>query len=155
MSSDDVCNSDIIGVNRGMPPDVLPCIVSSPQCFLLLICNVWSCPVTEDMVRRRAEHNECEIFSLEEVSLHQQDIERIEHIDRWCRDLRILYLQNNLIPRIGEASAGGSSWMILSKHWWFLDIQITTVFSLVEKFQTSNQCLCFVILFNIQRISVA
>nr|XP_020473367.1 protein tilB homolog isoform X2 [Monopterus albus]XP_020473368.1 protein tilB homolog isoform X2 [Monopterus albus]XP_020473369.1 protein tilB homolog isoform X2 [Monopterus albus] len=52
------------------------------------------------MVRRRAEHNECEIFSLEEVSLHQQDIERIEHIDRWCRDLRILYLQNNLIPRI-------------------------------------------------------
>ncbi|XP_071348124.1 dynein axonemal assembly factor 11 isoform X2 [Trachinotus anak] len=52
------------------------------------------------MVRRRAEHNECEIFSLEEVSLHQQDIERIEHLDRWCRDLRILYLQNNLIPRI-------------------------------------------------------
>nr|XP_046263937.1 dynein axonemal assembly factor 11 [Scatophagus argus] len=56
--------------------------------------------ITEDMVRRRAEHNEGEIFSLEEVSLHQQDIERIEHVDRWCRDLRILYLQNNLIPRI-------------------------------------------------------
>ncbi|XP_030607812.1 dynein axonemal assembly factor 11 isoform X2 [Archocentrus centrarchus] len=56
--------------------------------------------VTEDLVRRRAEHNECEIFSLEEVSLHQQDIERIEHLDRWCRELRILYLQNNLIPRI-------------------------------------------------------
>ncbi|KAL2096840.1 hypothetical protein ACEWY4_006047 [Coilia grayii] len=52
------------------------------------------------MVRRRAEHNNCEIFSLEELSLHQQDIERLEHIDRWCRDLRILYLQNNLIPRI-------------------------------------------------------
>lgn len=61
-------------------------------------------PVTEDIVRRRAEHNDCEIFSLEEVSLHQQDIERIEHIDRWCRELRILYLQNNLIPRIGETS---------------------------------------------------
>ncbi|XP_069576578.1 dynein axonemal assembly factor 11 [Brachyistius frenatus] len=56
--------------------------------------------VTEEMVRGRAEHNECEIFSLEEVSLHQQDIERIEHIDRWCRELKILYLQNNLIPRI-------------------------------------------------------
>lgn len=69
-----------------------PCVCSVP-------------PVTEDMVRRRAEHNECEIFSLEEVSLHQQDIERIEHIDRWCRDLRILYLQNNLIPRIGETSS--------------------------------------------------
>ncbi|XP_063316996.1 dynein axonemal assembly factor 11 [Pelmatolapia mariae] len=59
-----------------------------------------SVSVTEDLIRRRAEHNECEIFSLEEVSLHQQDIERIEHLDRWCRELRILYLQNNLIPRI-------------------------------------------------------
>ncbi|XP_077359920.1 dynein axonemal assembly factor 11-like [Festucalex cinctus] len=56
--------------------------------------------ITEDLIRRRAEHNECEIFSLEEVSLHQQDIEKIEHIERWCRDLKILYLQNNLIPRI-------------------------------------------------------
>uniref|UniRef100_A0A3B4WFX4 Leucine-rich repeat-containing protein 6 n=1 Tax=Seriola lalandi dorsalis TaxID=1841481 RepID=A0A3B4WFX4_SERLL len=65
-------------------------------CVFCLFCR----PVTEDMVRRRAEHNECEIFSLEEVSLHQQDIERIEHLDRWCRDLKILYLQNNLVPRI-------------------------------------------------------
>ncbi|KAM9718997.1 dynein axonemal assembly factor 11 [Menidia menidia] len=56
--------------------------------------------ITEDLIRRRAEHNDCEILSLEEVSLHQQDIERIEHIGRWCRDLKILYLQNNLIPRI-------------------------------------------------------
>lgn len=61
-----------------------------------------SVSVTEDLIRRRAEHNECEIFSLEEVSLHQQDIERIEHLGRWCKELRILYLQNNLIPRIGE-----------------------------------------------------
>lgn len=58
--------------------------------------------VTEEMIRSRAEHNEGEIFSLEEVSLHQQDLERIEHIGRWCRELRILYLQSNLIPRIGE-----------------------------------------------------
>ncbi|XP_006804675.1 protein tilB homolog [Neolamprologus brichardi] len=60
--------------------------------------------ITEDLIRRRAEHNECEIFSLEEVSLHQQDIERIEHLDRWCKELRILYLQNNLIPRIATFS---------------------------------------------------
>lgn len=26
---------------------------------------------------------------------------RIEHLDRWCRELKILYLQNNLIPKIG------------------------------------------------------
>lgn len=51
----------------------------------------------------RAEHNDKEICSLEEVSLHQQNIEKIEHLDRWCRNLKILYLQNNLIPRMGEA----------------------------------------------------
>lgn len=61
----------------------------------------WSIQVSEDLIRRCAEHNNCEIFSLEEISLHQRDIERIEHIDRWCRDLKILYLQNNLIPKIG------------------------------------------------------
>ncbi len=66
------------------------------------------------MIRRRAEHNECEIFSLEEVSLHQQDIERIEHIERWCRDLRILYLQNNLIPRIGETPDSDFLWVLLN-----------------------------------------
>ena len=27
---------------------------------------------------------------------------RIEHLDKWCRDLKILYLQSNLIPKIGE-----------------------------------------------------
>ncbi|MCG8624014.1 MAG: hypothetical protein MJE68_18740 [Proteobacteria bacterium] len=32
--------------------------------------------VTEELVRRRAEHNNCEIAGLEELSLHQQDIER-------------------------------------------------------------------------------
>ncbi|KAM4704915.1 dynein axonemal assembly factor 11 [Rhinophrynus dorsalis] len=60
--------------------------------------------VTEDLIRRRAEHNNCEIFSLEEISLHQQDLERIEHIDKWCKDLKILYLQNNLIPKIENVS---------------------------------------------------
>ncbi|GIY33127.1 protein tilB homolog [Caerostris extrusa] len=57
--------------------------------------------ITEDLLRKCAEHNECEIFSLEEVSLHQRNIEKIEHIDRWCRDLKILYLHSNLISKIG------------------------------------------------------
>ncbi|XP_035305557.1 protein tilB homolog [Cricetulus griseus] len=56
--------------------------------------------VTEDLIRRNAEHNDCVIFSLEELSLHQQEIERLEHLDKWCRDLKILYLQNNLIGKI-------------------------------------------------------
>nr|XP_033789506.1 protein tilB homolog isoform X4 [Geotrypetes seraphini] len=60
--------------------------------------------ITEDLIRRRAEHNNCEIFSLEEISLHQQELERIEHIDKWCRNLKIIYLQNNLIPKIENVS---------------------------------------------------
>lgn len=36
--------------------------------------------------------------------MHQQEIERLEHIDKWCRDLKILYLQNNLIGKIGKSS---------------------------------------------------
>lgn len=60
--------------------------------------------ISEDLIRRRAEHNNCEIATLEELSLHQSDIERIEFIDKWCRDLKILYLQSNLIPRIENVS---------------------------------------------------
>nr|VZI23145.1 unnamed protein product [Spirometra erinaceieuropaei] len=56
--------------------------------------------ITEGLVRKRAEHNEGEIFSLEELTLHQQDIERIEFLDKHCRKLRILYLQSNLISKI-------------------------------------------------------
>ena len=55
--------------------------------------------ISEDLIRKRAEHNECEIYSLEELSLHQQDIEKIEYLDKWCKHLKILYLQNNLIGK--------------------------------------------------------
>lgn len=56
--------------------------------------------ITEELVRRRAEHNDGELFSLEELSLHQQDLQKIQHLDHLCRDLRILLLHNNLITRI-------------------------------------------------------
>ena len=57
-------------------------------------------PITERMVRSRAEHNEGRLSNLEEVSLHQQNIERIEHLDKLCRNLKILYLQNNVIGKL-------------------------------------------------------
>lgn len=60
--------------------------------------------ITEDLIRKRAEHNEMMLSTLEEVSLHQQEIEKIEHIDKWCRELKILYLQSNLIPKIENLS---------------------------------------------------
>ncbi|CAF0766716.1 unnamed protein product [Rotaria sordida] len=56
--------------------------------------------ITESLIRKRAEHNEGQLSTLEEVSLHQQDIEKIEYLDKWCRELRILYLQSNLISKI-------------------------------------------------------
>jgi protein TilB len=49
---------------------------------------------------QRAEHNEGLITTLEEVALHQQNIEKIELLGHLCRHLKILYLQNNLIGKI-------------------------------------------------------
>jgi protein TilB len=57
--------------------------------------------VTLELLRRRAEHNDGEVSSLREVTLHQFDIERIENLDIYCRGLEILYLQNNQISKIG------------------------------------------------------
>uniref|UniRef100_A0A8C2VAH4 Uncharacterized protein n=1 Tax=Chinchilla lanigera TaxID=34839 RepID=A0A8C2VAH4_CHILA len=60
--------------------------------------------ITEDLIRWNAEHNDCVIFFLEELSLHQQGMERLEHIDKWCWDFKILYLQNNFIGNIENVS---------------------------------------------------
>ena len=57
-------------------------------------------PITLEMIRRRAEHNEGMVSNLEEVSLHQQEIERIEALGHVCRHLKILYMQNNLVSKL-------------------------------------------------------
>ena len=56
--------------------------------------------ITKDMLRKRAEHNEGLLSTLEEITLHQQDIDKIENLDVYCRHLKILYLQNNLIAKM-------------------------------------------------------
>ena len=56
--------------------------------------------ITQDLLRKRAEHNEGMLSTLEEVSLHQQNIREISGLDVYCRHLKILYLQNNLIEEI-------------------------------------------------------
>jgi protein TilB len=56
--------------------------------------------ITEDLIRRRSEHNEGVMSTLEEISLHQFDLEKIENLDKYCRHLRILFLQNNIIEKI-------------------------------------------------------
>lgn len=53
--------------------------------------------ITEELIRKRSEHNDGLIGDLEEISLHQQEIEKIELIDKLCKNLKILLLQNNLI----------------------------------------------------------
>ena len=52
------------------------CIIVQLDIFL----KIFSILVTEEMVRKRAEHNECEITTLEELSLHQQDIEKFVNV---------------------------------------------------------------------------
>lgn len=60
--------------------------------------------VTEELIRKKSEHNELLLFSLEEISLHQENIERIENIQDYCRELKILLMQSNLIEKIGNNS---------------------------------------------------
>ncbi|RNF03892.1 putative leucine-rich repeat protein [Trypanosoma rangeli] len=56
--------------------------------------------ITVELLRRRAEHNEGCLSNLKEITLHQQDIEKIEVVGDTCRELEILYLCNNYISRI-------------------------------------------------------
>lgn len=56
--------------------------------------------LTIDLIRKRSEHNEGYITTLEEISLHQEELEKIELIGTMCRKLKILYLQNNIIPKL-------------------------------------------------------
>lgn len=51
-------------------------------------------------VVQKAEHNDGLLSSLEEVALHQQNVEKIEVLGKVCRQLKILYLQNNLIQKL-------------------------------------------------------
>lgn len=57
-------------------------------------------PIDLAMIRRRAEHNEGMVSTLEEISLHQQEIEKIEALGQICRHLKILYMQNNLVSKL-------------------------------------------------------
>jgi protein TilB len=57
--------------------------------------------ITRELIRKRAEHNEGVLTTLEEVSLHQEELEGInEVLGVSCRKIKILYLQNNLIAKM-------------------------------------------------------
>ncbi|KAE9253077.1 hypothetical protein PF002_g3505 [Phytophthora fragariae] len=48
---------------------------------------------TVELLHKRAEHNEGIISTLEKISLHQEEQEKIEVIGTLCRKLRVLYLR--------------------------------------------------------------
>jgi protein TilB len=56
--------------------------------------------ITEELLRKRSEHNEGVLSTLKEITLHQFEIEKIENISNYCRELEILFLQSNLISKI-------------------------------------------------------
>lgn len=56
--------------------------------------------LTEELIRKRAEHNDGVLSDLEEIALHQQELEKIESLEACCRHIRILLLQNNIIPKM-------------------------------------------------------
>lgn len=56
--------------------------------------------LTEELLRKRAEHNDGCLPDLEEIALHQQELEGIDNIEACCRHIRILLLQNNIIPKM-------------------------------------------------------
>ncbi|EPR60405.1 leucine rich repeat-containing protein [Toxoplasma gondii GT1] len=56
--------------------------------------------ITEQLLRQRSEHNDGILSELEEVALHQFEIEKIENVDKLCKHLKILLLQNNIIEKI-------------------------------------------------------
>ena len=57
--------------------------------------------ITRELIRKRSEHNEGIISTLEEISLHQEELESISPIlGQSCKKLKIIYLQNNIISKM-------------------------------------------------------
>lgn len=55
--------------------------------------------ITADLLRKRAEHNDGKLRDLEEIALHQEEIERIELFESLTRHIKILLMQNNQVEK--------------------------------------------------------
>ena len=56
--------------------------------------------LTLELIKKKTEHHDGLLADLEEITLHQLELERIEVLGTVCRKLQILYLQNNIISKI-------------------------------------------------------
>ncbi len=86
-----------------------------------------NCPfrrITDKLLLQRSEHNDGDLTSLEEISLHQQHLMKIEYINRYftdktsllllqffnksnfrvCPNLKVLHLQDNSIGKLENLS---------------------------------------------------
>ena len=63
--------------------------------------------ITDDLLLSRAEHNDGALDTLEEISLHQQKLDRIEYVNRVCTNLKILHFQDNCIDKLENLSRWG------------------------------------------------
>ncbi|VVC32578.1 Hypothetical protein CINCED_3A001006 [Cinara cedri] len=84
--------------------------------------------ITIELIRKRSEHNEGEIGTLEEIALHQEDITKIENLQNWCKDLKILLLQSNLISKIENLNK--------LKQLEYLNLALNCI----EKIENLNRC---------------
>ena len=57
--------------------------------------------ITEELLRKKCEHNEGMISTLEEVTLHQEELESMRGVG-CMKYLKILYLQNNIISKMED-----------------------------------------------------
>ena len=68
--------------------------------------------ITRALIRKRSEHNEGIISTLEEISLHQEELCAIsEVLGTTCRKLKILYLQNNCIDKMQHLQSGNHAFL--------------------------------------------
>lgn len=75
--------------------------------------------ITLELLQKRAEHNDGCLRDLEELTLHQQDLEKIDCVNDECKMLQILYLQNNLIGKIEN--------LFHLKRLWYLNLAINNI----------------------------
>jgi protein TilB len=93
--------------------------------------------VTLELMRKRAEHNEGLVLDLEELALHQEDLEGIGTLlGRTCgKTLQILFLQNNIISSLPYSEMKGF------KSLQYLNLALNNITHFEDRSLSSCECL--------------
>ena len=60
--------------------------------FKIIVFKNTMASIDKELLKKSAEHNEGCLTDLEEISLHQRELVKIENLDKLTRHLKILYL---------------------------------------------------------------